>query len=403
MLLLLLNRAGLAHRRPSCFSFTFPAAPSLGHQHWVHGRDRLPQLGVQLDHLLVLGAANVRGVGVRAGAGDVAQLAPEGVAAPGGGAAGARLEGGLLLLVLLALQVLLVRLGTGAGDLAHLAVVELRRLGRRPGAECPRGVVGRAAPAGSSHHAAGAARVSSFRPVPHGGTRRGRLPQHARRDWRHSSHGSRGWDWHSGNTWDRCGGEVDRWRRRRWLWRLLTVNVGQLWSRDCGYCRDGHRGPAVSVGSGGGAAGRGVRGVAGSGLRRDDGRGLGPGRNLDVDVGAGAVDGAGLVVRVRHGGIVGGDGDRGGLSGRVVGRLVRVVDLGGRGRCLLRRVLRGRVGCRWVGGRSGDSRGSSGGRGCRWRGCSRCDIGGGCVLRRLIRRVDNGGGLLWGLSVRRRN
>jgi len=66
-------------------------------------------------NLLVLGPTYVRGVGVHTGAGHVAQLAPQLGLHPPGPVGGPRLapglEGRLLLLVLLALQVLLVCLG----------------------------------------------------------------------------------------------------------------------------------------------------------------------------------------------------------------------------------------------------------------------------------------------------
>lgn len=102
------------------------------------GGDGLAQHGVQLDDLLVLDAAHVRRVGVGAGAGDVAQLAAQRAAARAAqrarrGAGGRQLHGGLLLLVLLALQVLLVGLRAGARDAAHVAVVQLLRFGRRLG------------------------------------------------------------------------------------------------------------------------------------------------------------------------------------------------------------------------------------------------------------------------------
>ena len=82
----------------------------------------------------MLGPPDVGGVGVTAGAGHVAELAAQGVTAPGGGARGASLHRGLLLLVLLALQVLLVGLRTRARDLADLAVMQLLRLGGDAGA-----------------------------------------------------------------------------------------------------------------------------------------------------------------------------------------------------------------------------------------------------------------------------
>lgn len=102
------------------------------------GGDRLAQHGVQLDHLLVLDAAHVRRVGVGAGAGDVAELAAQRAASRAPqralrGAGGGQLDGGLLLLVLLALQMFLVGLRAGAGDAAHVAVVQLLGLGRRLG------------------------------------------------------------------------------------------------------------------------------------------------------------------------------------------------------------------------------------------------------------------------------
>lgn len=100
------------------------------------GGDGLAQHGVQLDHLLVLDAAHVRRVRVGAGARHVAQLAAQRRRAGRARAAAAarQLDGRLLLLVLLPLQVLLVGLRAGARDAAHVAVVQLLRLGRRLGA-----------------------------------------------------------------------------------------------------------------------------------------------------------------------------------------------------------------------------------------------------------------------------
>lgn len=102
------------------------------------GGDGLAQHGVQLHHFLVLDAPHVRGVGVRAGARHVAQLAAQrrGPAGPRAASATRRrqLNGRLLLLVLLSLEMFLVCLRTGARDAAHVAVVELLRLRRRLGA-----------------------------------------------------------------------------------------------------------------------------------------------------------------------------------------------------------------------------------------------------------------------------
>lgn len=78
------------------------------------GGDGLAEHGVQLDDLLVLDAAHVRRVGVGARARDVTQLAAQRAArrAPRRARRARRrqLHRRLLLLVLLALQVLLVRL-----------------------------------------------------------------------------------------------------------------------------------------------------------------------------------------------------------------------------------------------------------------------------------------------------
>lgn len=83
----------------------------------LRGGDGLAEHGVQLDDLLVLDAAHVRRVGVGARARHVAQLAAQRRRARRAPRqrrrAGRRqLHGRLLLLVLLALQVLLVRLRT---------------------------------------------------------------------------------------------------------------------------------------------------------------------------------------------------------------------------------------------------------------------------------------------------
>lgn len=79
------------------------------------GRNRLPQHGVQLHDLLVLDAADVRGVGVGACARDVTQLAAQRGAAArapalNGRACRSEFDGCLLLLVLLAFEMLFVGL-----------------------------------------------------------------------------------------------------------------------------------------------------------------------------------------------------------------------------------------------------------------------------------------------------